>query len=379
VIPANIKVKIAIGFAVVIVATAVTTIYISKHSFEQTSPVISELNTTIFGVGSVEAKEVIVLAPKITAKIGSLFSDEGDKAHKGKVLAILEPSDLASSKEEAEAGLNKSKAQYDAQIAQLEDVKAKDILAQITHERYANLAKKGFVSQAELDQTIAAAKSAKAALDSANIGIQSAKADVKKSKALVATVSAKIDDLTLKAPVDAIVISRDAQKGSTVLAGASVFHLADPTTIWIKAFIDERQSEALRVGQQATITIRSNEKRKLRGIVRRIGVQSDRVTEEKEINIAFESIPSSITIGEQAEVTIITASYKSVLTLPRSAIVKKGLKTGVWLYADGRAMFREINVVAESFDAKIAVSGVSKDDKIIICDDRKIVEGMRIW
>lgn len=377
---ANAKTKrVAGGVVVVLVAAIAITVYIKKHSFETINPTVSELNVTLFGVGSVEAKEVILLAPKTTAKIGSLYADEGDSVQKGKALALLEPSDLSASKEEAQAGLARSKAQYSVQLAQLDDAKAKEALAQITLERYTNLAKKGFVSQAELDTASAAAKSAKAGLDSATIGVQSTKADIKKSEAVVGTMSARIDDLTLRTPVDSVVISRDAEKGSTVSAGSPVFHLANPKTIWIKAFVDERQSGALKVGQQAVITLRSNEKQKFQGAVSRIGAQSDRVTEEKEVDIAFKAIPSSITIGEQAEVTITTASYPQALTLPRSALVKKDAKNGVWVNIDGRAKFREVSIKGQSLDAKVALSGISKDDKVALHNKRELSEGMRVW
>jgi HlyD family secretion protein len=108
----------------------------------------------------------------------------------------------------------------------------------------------------------------------------------------------------LRSPIDGIVISREAEAGSTIGAGTPVFKIANPKTLWVRAYIDERQSGPLQVGQKAVVTLRSTGEQKYAGIVSRIGVVSDRITEERVVYITLDHLPQPFSLGEQAEVQI---------------------------------------------------------------------------
>lgn len=259
---------------------------------------------SISGIGTLEAKEVVILAPKTTAKIQALYADEGDALTRGQVLAKMDVAELHATIQESAALIAKSRAQLSSQRGVIDDLKAKSDLADATLERYTALLKGGFVTQAEFDAAHASARSAKAQWMSAKETLLLFSHDIEKSEAVSAAQQEKIEDLTLRSPLDGIVLSRNAEAGSTVGAGNAVFRLADPKTVWAKIYVDEAQSGALKVGQRAAVTLRSQSKTTFEGEVVRIGVESDRITEERIVYVRLRTLPETLHIGEQVEARI---------------------------------------------------------------------------
>jgi HlyD family secretion protein len=299
-----------VWMGLIIFAVLADVVY-AKLSAQKVSdePAIKEPKITfVSGVGTIEAKEIVVLAPKTTSKIQELFADEGDVVQEGQVLAKMGISELRGNLQESSATIEKSRSQMESQKAIIEDLKAKKNLADSTLARYTALLKGGFVTQAEFDSAQAVSRSADAQLMSARENLKISEYDIEKSLATRTIQHEKIDDLTLRSPFDGVVVSRNFEAGSTVGAGMAVFRLANPKTLWIKTYIDERQSANVKVGQVATVTLRSFPDQKFAGKVIRIGVESDRITEERVVYVGLDTIPNPIHIGEQAEAVIDTSS-----------------------------------------------------------------------
>ncbi len=274
------------------------------------APQVINAQDSVYGVGTLEAKEVVILAPKTTSKLQALYADEGDLIKANQVVAKMEISELRGNIQESNAALAKSRSQLAASKAIIEDLEAKKSLSDATLIRYTTLLKGGFVTQAEFDAAQANARSANAQLKSAKENLMIGAHDIEKSNAALIAQNAKIDDLILRSPFDGIVISRDAEVGSTVGAGVAIFHIANPKTLWVKVYIDERQSGALSIGQKATVTLRSLNDKHFAGEITRIGMESDRITEERVVYIRLLNGPELVHIGEQAEANI-TISSKS--------------------------------------------------------------------
>lgn len=298
------KKKSILAGALLLVAIALIT-----SSLKNTPPKAAESlaqadKNHVNGIGTLEAKEIITISPKNPSKISAVYADEGDQVSKGERLAQMELSELAGVQIQSSAAIEKSRAQVASQKALIDDLKAKQALADATLTRYKNLIKGGFVTQAELDGVQTASKSADAALSGAQEALKLSQHEVQRALGSLDSVNATISDYALRSPIDGIVISREAEAGSTIGAGTPVFKIANPKTLWVRAYINERQSGPLQVGQKAVVTLRSTGEKKYPGIVRRIGVVSDRITEERVVYVTLDTPPAPLHLGEQAEVQI---------------------------------------------------------------------------
>ena len=108
---------------------------------------------------------------------------------------------------------------------------------------------------------------------------------------------ATFDFHTLRAPYDAMVIARQKELGSALAAGEAVFTIIDPKSVWVLAYIDESKAGEIAVGQVAEIVLRSEPSKRIPGRVARIQPESDRVNEERRIEVAFNVIPREFQSG----------------------------------------------------------------------------------
>ncbi|MFA6464778.1 MAG: efflux RND transporter periplasmic adaptor subunit, partial [Desulfurivibrionaceae bacterium] len=171
-----------------------------------------DLAAQVYGNGTVEAKVVVNIASKITGRIVEVGADQGDTVKRGQILAKLDLSELQAQNRQAEASL---------------------ALATKNAARFKALAAKELVSKQEAEQYETAYLLAK--------------------EAAVASRS-RLDDATIVAPEDGVIIRRDLELGATVTAGLPIFLMANPDTVWVKANVDESQLKGVAPGQPATIT-----------------------------------------------------------------------------------------------------------------------------
>jgi hypothetical protein len=149
--------------------------------------------------------------------------------------------------------------------------------------------------------------------------------------------------------------------------------------LWVQTKIDERISSKIALNQKASIHLRSQPEKVYEGIVKRVASMSDAVTLEREVNVAFSTLPKPFYVNEQAEVMIVVESFHDVLKIPSNVVVQRQGKLGIWLLKDARAQFVEINKIAQS-DKEIALSNISADSQIIIPNASKkpLSDGMKV-
>ena len=61
----------------------------------------------------------------------------------------------------------------------------------------------------------------------------------------------------LRAPIDGVVVARQANPGDLIANGRSIVTIADPSQVWVQAQIEETQIARVRPGQSAAITVDS--------------------------------------------------------------------------------------------------------------------------
>ncbi|MDQ7043683.1 MAG: efflux RND transporter periplasmic adaptor subunit, partial [Sulfurimonas sp.] len=312
-------------------------------------------------------------------KILKILADDGDWVKKGELLVVVDGVDLFEQLEIAKANIKKSSYDLKGAKAELKNLYAQKELLEITHKRYAKLREKGFASQSEYDKANADLKGINASIVVSKARINSTQAALVVTAKNRDALQAKIERLSVYSPVDGYVISKDAQVAQNVLPTTPILKIVDPKTLWIETKIDERISSQIKLNQKATITLRSQPKRVYKGFVKRVSSMSDAVTLEREVNIAFETIPKPFYINEQAEVKIIVKRVKNVVKIPSYLVVQRSGKLGVWLAKEGHAHFVKIEIVAQN-EEEIAVFNINKESQLLVPESSKkpLSDGMKI-
>jgi RND family efflux transporter MFP subunit len=354
-------------------------VYVPKTTFETILPTVGALNVKVFGIGNVSAKDIYSINAQTGGKILSILTDEGEWVKKGDLLVTIDSVDIPQLLEEAKIAVQKANSELEATKKELQSLNVQKDLLYLTYKRYSKLKKQAFVSQAEYDKAKAEFDAIKAQIEATKAHINSAKTEINRAKKGVEALETKLSRYNIFAPVDGYVISKDAQESQTVGSSQPILKIVDSKTVWIKAYIDEKLSGNIKVGQKATISLRSQGEKKFDGVVKRIVAQSDAITQEREVNVAFDKLPIPFYINEQAEVNIFAKSYKDIVKIPARAVTYEDGKVGIWINRDQKAHFQTIDIVARS-TKELGVSGIDKDTKIIIASkkNKPLKEGMSI-
>jgi HlyD family secretion protein len=330
----------------------------------------------VFGLGTVEARVTSKVGFKISGVLKELQADVGDRVAKGAVLARLDDREQQALVGRAKAAVEQAEANLQKATAGVSKAEANYANAKSINERRQKLVAGNIAS-------VETAETAKAVQDAALADIGVSQSDVSVAKAAIADAKAQeqqqevtLDFHTLAAPYDAMVTARLKELGSALPAGDPVFTLIDPKTIWVLAYIDESKAGEIEVGEPAEIVLRSQPNRRLLGRVTRIEPESDRVNEERKVEVAFDQIPANINLGEQAEVYISTVHLPQALLVPEAAIVGLTKDHGtVWTVADGHLQQREVTLGHRLLDGRYEITGGVPPDARVVT---QLSSGLRI-
>jgi HlyD family secretion protein len=104
--------------------------------------------------------------------------------------------------------------------------------------------------------------------------LRASQAEVRGAIAARQQVQARIDDLTIHAPIDAVVIARSVEPGAVVGSGHTLLTLLDPATVYLRGFVPEGAIGRVRVGQRARVYLDSDPGRPLEARVAEIDAEA---------------------------------------------------------------------------------------------------------
>ncbi|WP_457594462.1 efflux RND transporter periplasmic adaptor subunit [Hydrogenimonas sp.] len=341
-------------------------VYIPKSTYASVTAEKDSLPLTIFGTGTVGAKNLYAVCANSGGKLLKVYTEEGMWITKGDLVATLDSVDLPQQLAQAQAQLAKARLEKRASEQEIKGLVAQRSLAKITFDRYARLHERGFAAQAEYDKAKADLKEIDSRIEAARTRIRSARAEIERAHHAVDALKERIVRLDIRAPVTGYVIAKNARAGETILPQQPVVTMVRKSDVWVKIYIDERISGPIRVGAPAKITLRSRADTPLPGEVVRIEPKSDPVTQERIVDVAFKELPEPFYIDEQAEAVIETGRVEGAVTLPAKA-VRSGF---VWVYRDKKAHKVQIEVVGRS-EGKVALKGIEAGTRVILPDPKK--------
>jgi HlyD family secretion protein len=347
----------------------------------------------VAGTGRIDG-DIIALNTNYTGRIKTILIEEGQSVHKGNTIAILQSDELEAKLESIEEGIQSSKKglealQKDYEIAKvsipLSIEKAKrgvDIaIAQkerllrsidnlnlvITQDkkdfaRAKRLSEKDLIAKhafelarLKLDNDINELESLHQGLSQSNDKINVSRTDLKiaqnqlkKLDALKANieaarnqtaslrankreVSATIKELTLKSPIDGVVIEKVAQPGEVLAPGMVVATLIDPDELYLKMFVDTLENGKIRLKDNAVIFLDSFPDMPIQARVIRIGQRAEFTP--KEVSVKSDRIQRMYAVHLKP----ITPNSYLKLGIPAIGVISrdgKGLPEGSEILGD---------------------------------------------
>lgn len=338
----------------------------------------ADIRPSVYGIGTVDAQHAYAIGPIQAGRVLRVRVDMGDAVKAGQLLAEIDPVDLQQRVEAASRSVERARQNAQAAQAQVTEADSRARLAQANSARYEALYQQNFVAREMVDSRRHEAAAALAALTAARASATGARRDIGRAEAELQALNQVRNSLKLVSPIDGVVVAREAEPGATVVAGQAVLRLVDPARLWVRARVDQARAQRVQVGQAADIVLRSAPGSILPGKVVRIELQSDAVTEERIINVAFDPAPNQLYLGELAEVNIHLPGARNVLTVPRAAIATRNGQIGVWQADAGRARFRLVQVGVQTAERTQIASGLAEGDRVIVYSAKLLEDDVRV-
>src|SRR5215469_16122466 len=295
--------------------------------------------------GYVTPQRRATIAAKITGRVTGVFFDEGTHVHTGQLLATLDDSDAKKALGSAIADRNSSKAAIADYEVQLRNAR---ILLQRTEE----LQKAGVQPQQQLDDARTAADSLQAKIDLAQAQVQAAEARIVEAQQAV-------DNCTIRAPYDGIVVSKDAQVGemvSPISAGGGftrtgIATVVDMQSNEIEVDVNEAYIARVKPGQPVTAVLDAYPDWQIPAKVRTIIPSADRQKATVKVRISFLKLDPRILPDMGIKVTFLGDAPKkepgaesSAPLVPQDAVRDDSGKKIVFLIKDDRIQRRAVTL-----------------------------------
>ena len=364
------RAKLVLAGALVMAMVAIALLFSSFRPLTvQVATNHSNVPVRVFGLGTVEARVLSKVGFEIGATIVKLAADHGDLVKKGDVLAKLHSAEQEAKVARAEAAVASAEVGLIKAKANVERTQAVLAQKQEANRRKQALVGRRVVSEQSAEEAIRDEAVAKADLAVAESDVKVAEALVRDARAALQYERILLDHHTLYAPFDAKVVQRLTEPGTVIKAGEPVFTLVAPETVWALTYVDESRAGFIRVGQPAEVRLRSLPQQLFKARVARIGIESDRVSEERRVYVKCEQCPPSFHLGEQAEVFITVAKLGKAVLVPDAAVRGfDGAKAKAWTVENGRLRQREISFRHRTENSMLEVADGLPDGARIVTE-----------
>ena len=226
--------------------------------------------------GNVDVREV-QLAFRVAGRIKAMAVDEGDSVRVGEPLAALDDGPLAAAVRGAQANVAALQAALDKAIAgprpaeidqakaQCAQLEANLKLAELTLGRTRLSAAERRRHAGDPRPGAGVARRRRGEFDSARQAlklleegtrpedIEAARANLAAAKANLASAKIALQDATLIAPADGVILTRVDEPGAVVATGATAYVMALSNPMWVRAYVSETDLGKVAPGMKVSI------------------------------------------------------------------------------------------------------------------------------
>jgi HlyD family secretion protein len=360
----------------------------SSHSINASRLRVADVTRgTLVRDAAVNGRIVAAVSPTLYSTSSStvtLKTHAGATVKKGDVLAILESPDLADELKREQATYQELAAEVARQhiLARKQKMLAKRdadtaeidrLSAQRTLERYNSVSNEGVVAKIDYQRAkdalqaaeIRARHAAQAAdLESDNVALElkTKSAQLERQKLNLANAQRKVDELTVRAPVDGFIGTLSVPNRSVVPANAPLMTLVDLSALEVEIEVPETYVADLGIGMGAEILVGAGK------AMGKLSALSPEVVKSQVLaRVRFSGAqPEGLRQNQRVSARLLIDEKPNVLMLPRGSFVESEGGRHAYVLQDGVAVRTPIRLGATSVNAVEILSGLKLGDKVVI-------------
>jgi membrane fusion protein (multidrug efflux system) len=275
-----------------------------------------EIMRSIDFSGSLAPVVQTTVKSRVAGELSKVFVKEGDSVAAGQVIAQVETADV--------------QARLDAQVAALEEAKARYAIAEKNRVNNEALLRQKFISQNAFDTTLSVHDAAAATVRSAEAQLRIAQ------KAM--------SDATIRAPFAAIVARKLANAGEKVGIDSPLFALVDLGLMEIEAPAPASEIPSIKVGQPVRFRVDGFGDRQFEGHVGRINPLAEQNSRAITIYISVPNKDGALKGGMFAKGDVQVDRKAASTVIPANAVRDEAGQTFVYTIENGKIARRAVKL-----------------------------------
>ena len=275
-----------------------------------------ELQRSLSISGSLSPVLQATVRSKVPGEVQKVIVREGDRVNEGQVIATIDTADL--------------KARMDAQVAALEESRAKANIAQKNRENNQQLLRQNFISQNAFDTTQSVYEGAVAA--------------VKSAQAQLRIAEKAMQDAVVRAPFAGIVSRRMINVGEKVGIDSPLFTVVDLAKMEIEAPAPASEIPAVKVGQVAQFRVAGFGDRAFDGRIERINPSAEQGSRSIMLYVSVANRDGALKGGMFAKGQLILDKSPPAAVVPAGALREEAGQAFVYTIEDGKVARRAVTV-----------------------------------
>jgi membrane fusion protein, copper/silver efflux system len=172
-------------------------------------------------------------------------------------------------------------------------------------------------------------------------------------------------NLTLRSPVNGVVIEKNVLSGQKIMAGEGLYKVADLSDVWLEGEVFERDLHAVRVGTSVKAEFDALPGEARTGRVSYVYPTLNSETRTGRIRVTLRNPGMRLKPGMYATIRIEGAAEDGI-SVPRSAVLSTGERTMVFVRrADGMLQPRDVRIGESTEDRTRIISGVNVGETVV--------------
>ena len=386
------------GIACVTIIALITSLAMKPkgENYNEETAKTQDIQTYYSFSGNIEAKDSQTVVSGGMLPIKKLYVREGDLVKKGDVLFLLDESDIAANIDQAAAGVEIAKINYekmrtttkDQQLAQVSNTLSSAQLtfneAKVNLERMTELFNSGGISKLDYEQAQKGYNTAKLQLESAQSNyditaksveqnIRTAKAQLDQSEANYEAAKKQAGDVEILAELNGEISEIYVEENESLVTGIKIMDIVDYDNLEVKVKVDEYDLGAVSEGKEVTVTINQLGK----DVVGRVSEISKEAETVNEVSFFTASVDleknADLRVGLSVEVKALNKIATGATTISMKALqFDNGNQPFVYYWdAKGNAATKQIKAgINDGTDVQI-IEGIKTGEVVLIPAEAK--------
>ena len=282
--------------------------------------------------GTLEAENEVDIVARTTGPVTEISTEEGRMIREGQLIARIDEREARNQvaiatvdRDEAQRSFDRTKSSWD----------------------------EGLVSREAYDTALSQLSSSKAQLESAEI---------------------QLAYTEIKAPFDALVVTRNIKLAQYVTTGTTLFRISDFTPLLCRVEVPEKEFPRVRLGQPAHLRVEAYPGEKFSAEVARLRPTVDAATGTFTTTLEVDG-QGKLRPGMFASVYLQTDTHDDAIVIPRNALVLDSLGDIVYVKSGDVAERREVGLGLRSEESVEVLEGLGEGDLLIVIGQDGLADG----